>query len=156
MRSEIIDGSKKEIIASIVGSSTTTAKNWGVHSEERTSKFNRSKFSSATIREAAGKWSKFQGSGSRTIRLTKSSRSGSNDSIVEAKLEQISEDLTRLRVQRDSGENARAASKIREKAALRSALENMCTEKKMKDMPAWYREAHDLDEFLPSETDDAR
>ena len=110
----------------------------------------------ATIREAAAKWSKFQGSGSRTIRFTKSSRSGSNDSIVEAKLEQISEDLTRLRVQRDSGENARAASKIREKAALRSALENMCTEKKMKDMPAWYREAHDLDEFLPSETDDAR
>ena len=145
MRSEIIDGSKKEIIASIVGSSTTTAKNWGVHGEERTSKFHRSKFSSATIREAAGKWSKFQGSGSRTIRLTKSSRSGSNDSIVEAKLEQISEDLTRLRVQRDSGENARAASKIREKAALRSALENMGTEKKMKDMPAWYREAHDLD-----------
>ena len=65
--------------------------------------------------------------------------------MVEAKLEQISEDLTRLRVQRDSGENARAASKIREKAALRSALENMGTEKKMKDMPAWYREAHDLD-----------
>ena len=63
-RSEIIDGSKKEIIASIVGSSTTTAKNWGVHSEERTSKFHRSKFSSATIREAAGKWSKLQGSGS--------------------------------------------------------------------------------------------
>jgi len=145
VRSEIIDGSKKEIIASIVGSSTTTAKNWGVHSEERTSKFHRSKFSSATIREAAGKWSKFQGSDSRTIRLTKSSRSGSNDSIVAAKLEQISEDLTRLRVQRDSGENARAASKIREKTALRSALENMGTEKKIKDMPAWYKEAHDLD-----------
>ena len=104
VRSEIIDGSKKEIIASIVGSSTTTAKNWGVHSEERTSKFHRSKFSSATIREAASKWSKFQGSDSRTIRLTKSSRSGSNDSIVAAKLEQISEDLTRLRVQRDSAE----------------------------------------------------
>ena len=145
MRSGIIEGSKKEIIANVVGSSTTTSKNWGVHTEERTSKFHRSKFASATIREAAGKWSRHQGSGSRTIRLTKSSRSGSADATVEAKLEQISEDLTRLRVQRDRGENPHAASKIREKAALRTALETMGPERKMKDMPSWYRKADDFD-----------